>query len=143
MRVPSTLAMLGKGLDLRYVSHGKETKVILRGLAMASSEDGRTLYFVPMPSKSKPLRAGSYAKAADVRRRWSEMEPGDARTTKIRTAKDQRLGVLSNIGYWSDKWGKKEHYTHDSHSGAVVTVSGNVYRVRGGRLRVTPRGIEG
>lgn len=143
MRVPSSLAMLGKGLDCRYVQRGTEYKLDLRGLAMASSRDGRTLYFVPLDARAKSLRKGSYPSEARLRRAWSDMEPEEICFSQVRTGKDERLGVVTNIGYWSDKWGKSDRYTHDSNTGAVLTRSGNVYRIRGGKLRVTPRGIVG
>lgn len=57
-------------------------------------------------------------------------------------------GKADRIDYWSDKWGRDEEYTHDLGKGVRLYVlqksrTTAMWVLRGGRLRVTKRGIEG
>lgn len=147
MRLPSSVAMLGEGLDLKYESGGRETKISLRGLGMYSSVDGRTVWFWPLPKRNSRKSLDSYPRAAQLRETWSQLEADEVLTSDGQLGKkDVRLGRVTNIGYRSDKWsGKKQDYTHDTDQRVrpVLVVSGDVYRVSGGKLRVKPEGLTG
>jgi hypothetical protein len=56
-------------------------------------------------------------------------------------------GTVSRIDYWSDKWGREDEYTHDHGKGVQLYILQRgktaMWVIKGGRLRVTKRGIEG
>lgn len=60
-----------------------------------------------------------------------------------------RVGAADRTDYWSDKFGKSDEYTHDHGSMrpslyCYGTASGpKLWCIRGGKLRITERGIEG
>lgn len=60
-----------------------------------------------------------------------------------------RIGSADRTDYWSDKFGKSDEYTHDHENPrpslyCYGTKSGpKLWCIRGGKLRITERGIEG
>ena len=82
-------------------------------------------------------------------RRWSHYQSDGYRELSVPDAALERVGVAEWIGYRSDKFrGRKmRSYQHDFTSDPVLfrgrAGSQTLFVLRGGRLRVTSRGIEG
>jgi hypothetical protein len=77
--------------------------------------------------------------------KWHDLEPIGA-TEGLVTVSDEPVfkGLVSSIGYRSDKWsGEFEDYEHVFRRRPRLFRAGDVYRISGGALRVTARGIVG
>lgn len=144
-RVPASLAELGDGLDITYVADGKSFKLNLHGLVVGGAPDKKTIWIVPKPVGRSRKSLDSVKASAKLRKSWSALEPDeDVKKIKARDGKPERLGLVKAIGYRSDKWsGHKASYQHDYTVPPVLTRVGEMYRVSGGKQRITPAGITG
>ena len=53
MRLPASVAILGKGLDLTYTSaDGKVLRTDLKGMAVCGDLDRETVWIWPMPARA-------------------------------------------------------------------------------------------
>lgn len=148
MKLPPSVAIIGKGLDLKYEgSDGQLHKVNTRGLALCAAPDRRTLFLWPMPTREhrKPLEAFPASKA--TYRTWNEFDPDEVLEDRPRLSQTtRRLGLMVEIGYRSDKWSrarKETDYQHPYKSEVLIEECGDVLRISGGRQRITADGIKG
>jgi hypothetical protein len=145
MQLPASVAVLGKVLDIQYVTNGEIRKTSFPDFALCSGPDRKTLWLWPFPKKRSARQPDQVKGAAKIRESWSELEADtvyEARPPLGKTV--ERLGTIKTIGYRSDKWtGTNRDYQHEYESAPVIYRSGNVFRIRGGSQRVTPRGIVG
>jgi hypothetical protein len=145
MRLPTSAAVLGTGLDLTFEDdQGNVKKMDLRGLTIAADLDEKTIWIVPTPKK-RTENTTAFPVAARLRKRWSGLKPEHTLLAKVpESASSRRIGHIRTIGYRSNKWdGKAKDYEHKYDSRPVIVESGQVLKVRGGKQRVTPRGITG
>lgn len=145
MKLPDSVALLGGGLDLTFESKGKVYEMELRGLALSASPDRRTLWLWPRPKKPTRVSVSEFPRAAELRRAWSQLKPDEVLVARPRLGKSVvKLGRVLSIGYRSDKWtGTNDDYQHNFSAPPILERSGQVLRLRGGKLRVTPDGIRG
>ena len=145
MRLPSSVAILGKGLDLTYEVDGKLMKMSLKGLTISGDIDKRTVWIWASPARASRRTLAQVPRARKLREDWSLLEADEVLEATPRVGKKTtRLGTMRTIGYRSDKWsGKATDYEHSYSSSPVLEQSGDVLRIRGGNQRVTPRGITG
>lgn len=146
MRLPSSVAIIGKGLDLKYEdARGVRKRINLRGLALCAGPDRRTLFLWPRPTREHRRSLDSFPKPADIFRVWHQFGATEVLEGSPRLAsKVTRLGTMVEIGYRSDKW--KQHdddYEHTYTSGVRLDECGDVLRLSGGQQRVTADGIKG
>ena len=145
MRLPTSAAVLGSGLDLTYEDDkGNVQKMDLRGLTIAADLDERTIWIVPTPKKHVAPN-GDHSNATRLRKRWSGLKPEFTMFATVPESNAaRRIGRIRTIGYRSNKWsGKPTDYEHKYSSAPVIVESGRVLKIRGGKQRVTPRGITG
>lgn len=91
------------------------------------------------------------ARAAATRGRWTGTSPEGAYRLELPELPGRWLvvGDARRTDYRSDKWGRAVDYTHDHGPGVRVWQRGDIrggaglLALRGGRLRITPHGIEG
>lgn len=90
------------------------------------------------------------ASAASAYERWSDRGVRAERTDKIRFGKAQwrTFGRVKRVDYYSDKWGKRDEYTHDTGKSVKLYRFGGsappyLWVVKGRTLRVTTRGLVG
>lgn len=90
--------------------------------------------------------------SAAVYKKWHKKNPNHERCDvfpDIPQGKWRKIGIATRVDYHSKKWGKNEEYTHDHGGGVGLYRYGladkgpYMWVLKGGRLRVTARGIEG
>jgi hypothetical protein len=149
MRLPRSAATLGKFLDAYYVeleSAGPPKKLVLRRYVLAGDVDGRTIWLVPAPTKKLDESPDDVPAAAKLRRLWSKLEPDSVEAVTPKTGRDVPVGRMVKIGYRSDKWNRartEKDYEHEYRSRPLLTKSGEIYRISGGKQVITRRGIDG
>lgn len=113
---------------------------------LVSDAKGVTLFVVPAAVAEKPFKPSKKVKgAANMFRDWSQQQPQDLFEHAVRLGKDELVGRARVITYRSDKWtGKPEEYEHIfDEPGPRVVRSGQVIRISGNGVRVTPAGVDG
>lgn len=92
----------------------------------------------------------STTRATNAFEKWAQREAEKSYDLTLSAGKRKWYGhgAVKRVDYWSDKWGDDEEYTHDFGRGVklyILEASRNaaMWVIRGGRLRVTKRGIEG
>jgi hypothetical protein len=145
VKLPASVAILGEGLDMTYVDGSEKKLTKLHGYAVCAGVDGRTLWIWPYPKRESAKSPDQVKRAAKLFESWSGLEAGTVNEGRPRLGPTvERLGRIKSIGYRSNKWtGKSQDYQHEYESAPVLVRSGEVYRVSGGKQRVTPRGIVG
>lgn len=144
MSIPKHLAELGRVLDLRVERDGVRGLLKLRGLVMCSDSTERRLWLVPAPKGRKQKLQPSQADVAQVFKNWTQFEASGVKPQQVRLGEPEYLGRVVTIGYRSDKWdGTPRDYEHLFERPPRLTRLGDVYRISGGGLRVTPRGVVG
>lgn len=105
--------------------------------------------------RTGPSSAANLSKLEGVGRqegafeRWAQREARKSHpvTFPAGARKWYAMGKVDRLDYWSDKWGKDDEYTHDfGNSVKLYALFGKksaMWVIRGGKLRVTRRGIEG
>lgn len=146
MRLPSSVSVLGKGLDIKYEApDGEIRKINTRGLAVCEAPDRRTLFLWPMPTKKHSKPVDAFPQAAEMYRTWTTFDPDEVLEGRPRPGeKTVRLGIMISIGYRADKWSRKRietDYEHTYKSAVVLSECGDVLRIRGGRQQITAAGI--
>ena len=146
MTMPSVLVILGTALDLQ-VEDGSARKRIAWGRrhVVAADAKKRTLWIFPAPKKkAADVDESVLAPLRSVYRLWSGFESKNTQRTTVKLGDPVRRGRARAIGYRSDKWtGQTTDYQHDFDHPPSVTQHGEVYRIQGAHLRVTPRGVVG
>lgn len=90
-----------------------------------------------------------YARAVNSFDSWADRGAEKARAVTFPKGKRKWYagGNVARIDYWSDKWGSTDEYTHNTGKSVRLYIlqrgKSAMWVIRGGRLRVTKRGIEG
>jgi hypothetical protein len=151
------VAELGWLLDVVVDAGDDELVVKPRGRTLLMwAPDAKALVWVTgaRPSRPSPAELGSLeARAANVRDAWTDDGRSAERLRRLRlpatSGKWSRHGRALRIGYRSDKFGARGERAYEHEHGPGVNLYGfaspkfNLYLLRGGKLRVTRRGIEG
>ncbi len=150
------LAQIGQLLDVVVREQGPDGQVDVRvrprrkthllWLPRRSSVKNGGWLVWTMGGSYKLQSAAPTGAAARAFERWSVWEADTAGKARIRVANSYRRHPIATIGYRSDKFGKKEDYEHAFGQGVHLyrpTDNRSVWVVKGGRLRLTARGIEG
>lgn len=146
MRVPRAVAVLGKVLDLRVERPDGFVTLLKVRRDMCADESKKKLWLLPPVRQKYGAVAGvDFRGAEKVYRLWHDLEPIGFAAASVRLGEDVYRGRVLTIGYRSDKWtGQDEDYTHSFRAPYPRLVqSGDVYRISGGALRVTARGVTG
>ena len=146
MKLPKALVVLGIALDLQ-LEEGELRKRIAwrRRHVLCADESKDTLYILPeLRKRAGDVDEGDLSKLRNVYRLWSGFESKRAQRGTVKLGEARLRGRARAIGYRSDKWtGKQTDYQHDFDHPPRVTQHGEVYRIKGAHLRVTPRGVVG
>jgi hypothetical protein len=103
-------------------------------------------------AEEQPIEVDDDAKisaATRVFERFKDREANRYRRARYPVSGQWRsYGRAVRVDYHSDKWGQRASYTHELGSGVILYRQGPVhgpwlFALRGGRLRITKRGIEG
>jgi len=137
-----------RGFQLRWKSH--KPKLLWNAKL-------RALIFVDIPGKSLgpkfktssfPINMSKAAKAELDYRSFHGSAPTKSTTYRIPAKGKQWItfGSVVRIDYASNKWGKRDQYTHDHGKGVVLYRLGEdsgptLWIIKGGKLNVTKRGI--
>lgn len=141
--IPRRLVILGRALDLHLLADGKKARLGWTSKHLLCSDLGRRRLFI-VPERSAKASAPKSARARDVYRAWSGDEAREDLRTSVRLAAPVYRGRCAAVAYRSDKWGRAPtDYQHDFITPPRITQIGEVYRIAGGDLRVTERGITG
>ncbi|WP_338866295.1 hypothetical protein [Myxococcus stipitatus] len=94
---------------------------------------------------TRDARTPEIEHAARLHKRWSDFEAGTLHSASVVVDSPERIGRVVSIAYRSDKWsGRSQDYEHEVESRRVqLHRLGDVYRITGGGLSVTPAGITG
>lgn len=119
---------------------------------LCSNVGGNQLYIYPVRKKKnvKFPETRQAKKAKALFEKWSRWSASKASKASISIKKLSRLSRATEITYYSDKFsqsGKKIGYKHKFTRPPTVSVdsraSPSIFRLSGGRIRITKRGIEG
>lgn len=144
MSISSRLVILGRVLDLRVEHDETIRKIAWKGAHWLFADASRKRLFITPALKTKAPRGGRFDELAKVYREWSQFDSEQAFTDKVRLGPSQIRGRVRTIGYRSDKWtGRQRDYQHDFNHPPRLTQMGDVYRIAGAGLRITPGGIVG
>lgn len=143
-RLPSVLATLGIVLDLRVEVDEEIRKLSWRRRMYLCTDAGeRRLWLVPNLKRKGP-RGDRYDELADVFKDWHQFESDDVLVGTVRLDEPLVRGRVRTLGYRSDKWTREpKDYEHDFDNPPRLTQLGEVYRISGSGVRVTPRGVVG
>lgn len=144
--MPTRVVRLGRVLDLRVEANGKIATLSWQAVhALSADTTRRRLWLYPVKAEKKTkLEDGEFDELAKVYREWKSFPPSGVTRRKVRMGAPAFRGRVLAIGYRSDKWtGEPKSYEHHFEKPPRLTKLGDVYRISGGRLRVTPRGIVG
>ena len=105
------------------------------------------LYALPGRSLPTPtVSAYTFPDALKAYRGWNQGKyPRGASAYKIPPIRMQASVPAIAIGYWSDKFsdqGVYEHYIHHFETGVMGSKGPGAFFVRGGRLTLTPEGLD-
>lgn len=123
-----------------------------RGMDFLWDEDQRAILILQGSANSRRRKVEATGADADAYRKFMGRRAKHERTDRIRVEQAQwrkAPGYAARFDYWSDKFrAKLREYTHPFDSNVSVYLLGGarppwVWALRGGRLRVTARGIEG
>lgn len=119
---------------------------------LASNVNGTQLFIYPI-SKKKNVKfpeTDQAKKAKSLFEKWSRWTASKASKASVSQKKLIRLSKAKVITYYSDKFsrtGKKTGYKHKFVTPPTISVdsraSPSVFRISGGKIRITSRGIEG
>jgi len=148
MRVPRAVAVLGEVLDLTLEGDGRRSTIRLKRPYWLCGEPGRERLWLYPAAKTKPQPLSDFGdelrEAKKLYRRWHDLVPIGATDVRLRVGPPELVGRVKTIGYRSHKWsGKFDDWQHDFRRPPRLERAGEVYRISGGALRVTARGIEG
>jgi hypothetical protein len=141
--------VLGEVLDLRVEQDGRRSTLSWKRPHWLCAEPGtQRLWILPMPAEEpEPLEDfdEDLRAAAKLYRRWSDLVPVGATRVQVRiTSSAEFRGHVNVIGYRSSKWnGSFDEYEHIFTRPPRIERAGEVYRITGSTLRVTPGGIDG
>lgn len=98
--------------------------------------------------KRNPRKRGFPKGAADAYTRWNAgRRPSEVYDVDVPAIEMRKAGKGVSILYRSDKFGPLTNYIHPFEKGVEVDLSPGrppaVFYIRGGNLRLTPRGLEG
>lgn len=152
MRVPGTLALLGEFLDMRVEDEGRRFTLSLRGTywLCADEKGAGALWVVPAPRgpgarKGRELTPDERG-ARRVFKRFNDYEPERVTAARVRLGEERERGRCASIAYRSSKWsGRPQDYEHtfEARPFPRLVQCGQVYRLTGGRIKVTAAGIVG
>lgn len=119
--------------------------------SLVCDPSGTKLFIFPAKKQnSKIPDTENNRQAIGLFEKWSRWSASKASKTKIPSTKLSRLGRVSSITYFSDKFSKdskKRGYIHHFNTPPVVSAdsraSPSIFRISGGKIRITSRGIEG
>lgn len=144
--IPSQLVELGRAVELDSTNWvWAWTKK--DGFVVASSKDGKRLYIFKKPKRQAPQgERYSINKSLSLFKRFNcrdsdQLHKGDVED------RIKRAGNCVHIIYNSDKFGRRENYIHTFTTQPEVWVdktnNPKMIVLRGGKTRITRRGIEG
>lgn len=141
--IPTRLVPLGEFLDFRLEEDGRIRRIGLKGRAWLCSDLGKRRLFV-VPVRTRRARRAPSKRGGQVFELWNDRPANEDFTVSVRVGPPVVRGRCLAIGYRSNKWGRKPtDYEHQFTRPPRVTQLGAVYRISGGALRVTARGITG
>lgn len=119
--------------------------------ALTCDPSGSRLFIFPAKKKNSSIPdTNTNNKAIALFEKWSRWNASKASKANLPNKKLSRLGKVSAITYYSEKFsrdGKKRGYIHHFNYPPTVSAdsraSPSVFRISGGKLKITSRGIEG
>lgn len=145
MPLPSNLVCLGEALDITLEVKGTRTTIGWRSKHwLCADATKKRLYIVPAGTMKRQRREGERKGLAAVYQLFTEMPSRSVSEVEVKLGRPVSRGRCVAVGYRSDKWDrKKKDYQHDFRKPPRVVQEGNLYRLVGPAIRVTPAGITG
>ena len=141
-------AELGHVLELELGGH--VIRFPSRKVPMVWIPEKKCLVLIEGAKRGRPRKAATSDKARKAFEAWADREADSERDLEFSSPRGARwyaLGPCKRIDYRSDKWGRTDEYTHTHGKGVRLYRYGSkspknsVYVLKGGRLRVSERGI--
>ena len=151
MSIPKALAELGNVIEIKLETK-KEVisytfpKTGKNIMILATDAEGKNVFGLRGKIKGKhPAR--KTGKTGRKYSQWSDFEADSQRTITVTNNKTRKMGNAVSISYRSDKWDGVHEYFHDFETPCAVYLDSDedpeTIIIKGRRLKVTARGIEG
>lgn len=162
--IPDTLALLGNVVELdiekNFGSQWLTWEFHLTGTRsryLCSNAAGNTLYIFPTKTtkaddKDLKKRRANIVKTANLFATWQQDPASKYSIFKLKEVPLINVGKANHIVYKSDKWGESDIYIHNFDSRMTVYTPKQaltainpppIIMIKGTKLKVTKRGIEG
>lgn len=151
-------ALLGEALEVRFEDDEGEKILRFKRGTLAIWNEGKRALIIPTEAKrsrpaslatlSGPL-AGAAKKAARNFEKWTGFRRDASSVSAVKVSgvgKPRTLGRCLAVAYRSDKFhakGSPIDYEHETGPAVRVVEAGSVIVIRGGKFRLTSRGLEG
>lgn len=150
--------LLGEALEVRFVDDEGEKILRFKAGTLAIWNEAKRALVIPTEAKkaraaslatlSGPL-AGAAKRAARTFEKWTGYRRDASKVSAVKVtgvAKRRDVGRCLAVAYRSDKFhakGSPIDYEHETGPRVRVHEAGSVFVIKGGRLRLTARGLEG
>lgn len=150
--IPSVIVQLGIPGYVEMENGDRYTFSRKDKFVLCCNVNGDKLFIYPAQKKksAKIPETEQAKKARKLFEKWSRWSASKATKATVSNRKLTRIGRAKAITYYSDKFsrsGKKAGYIHHFTTAPTVSVDSRaspaVFRLSGGKIRVTKRGIEG
>lgn len=142
--IPARLVTLGTLLDLTVEHEGRRFVLRFKSKHWLCSDTGARRLFITPKTTVLEKRPPSRGKAGKLFEKWNDFDPRRELIEQVKVGTPEYRGRVIAVGYRSAKWRREmTDYQHDFDTPPRLTQLGQVYRIAGGDVRVTSRGITG